>query len=131
MRFLRLVTIMMIFMSGVSFGQTQQPPAPTQDKREPAVTNEKIIDLPILKRGFRPKLTLQKALQFAEAYLAKAKINKSAYFLFEARLIQYGGEHDKKESRWFFWWVNDKGTLGDYIELTVSMDGNVTRHPSM
>ncbi len=46
-------------------------------------------------------------------------------------MIQYGGEKDVKETRWFFWWVNENGATGDYVEVIVSMEGQVSRLPSM
>jgi len=46
-------------------------------------------------------------------------------------MIQYGGEKDAKEPRWFFWWMKEEGTIGDYVEITVSMEGKADRLPSM
>jgi len=89
------------------------------------------VELPLAKRGFRPRLTLQQALKLAEGYIEKEKIEIASYFLLEARMIQYGGEKDVKEPRWFFWWINDNGAMGDYVQITVSMEGQVSRHPSM
>jgi hypothetical protein len=74
---------------------------------------------------------LQQALKLAESYIKKEKVEISSYFLLEARMIQYGGEKDVKEPRWFFWWVNENGTLGEYVQLTVSMGGQVSLHPTL
>jgi hypothetical protein len=87
--------------------------------------------LPIANRSFRPALTLQQALRLAERYIEKEKIKISPYYLSEARMIQYGGDKDVKEPRWYFWWVNENGAMGNYVEITVSMDGKVMRLPSM
>jgi hypothetical protein len=90
-----------------------------------------MADLPLGKRSIRPQLTLQQALKLAESYIEKEKIDISSYFLREARMIQYGEEKDVKDHRWFFWWANENGAIGDYVEITVSMEGKVTRLPSM
>jgi len=95
---------------------------------------QKTVDLPLVSRSSKPKLSLQNALQIAEAYIVKEHIDASSHWLFEAKFILYGAETtaDKdKTPGWFFWWVNDDGSLGDYIEIFVSMDGKVMRLPSM
>jgi len=74
---------------------------------------------------------MERALQIAENYAKREKIDLSHYFLYEAKLISYGSEESKKESRWFFWWVSEDGALGKYVQLTVTMDGKVSIIPSM
>jgi hypothetical protein len=32
---------------------------------------------------------------------------------------------------WHFWWVNETGAMGDYVEIFVAMDGRANRSPSM
>jgi hypothetical protein len=118
-------------VSGLAAAQSKQPPASTQAPQEQPVTDRRIAELPLAKRSFRPRLTLQEALKLAEGYIEKEKVAISSYFLKEARMIQYGGEKDVKEPRWFFWWVNEDGAVGDYVEITVSMEGQVSRLPSM
>ena len=125
-----LLTVLMS-ASGLTVAQSKQPPAATQNPQGPPVTNRQTVELPPAGRSFRPRLTLQQALKLAEGYIEKEKIDISSYFLREARMIQYGGEKDVKEARWFFWWVREGGAVGDYVEITVSMDGQVSRLPSL
>jgi hypothetical protein len=120
-----------ICVSGLTVARSKQSPASTHNPQEQPVTNRQIAELPLAKRSFRPRLTLQQALRLAESYIEKEKIEISPYFLSEARMIQFGGEKDVRESRWFFWWVNENGAMGDYVQITVSMEGQVSRHPSM
>src|SRR5918911_2123833 len=123
-----LAMAMVMLLSTFAFGQSTETNQRTQD---PSVSNRQITDLSLLKRNFRPKLTLQSALKIAEDYIEKAKIDCSHYFLLEAGMIQYGGEKDVKEPRWFFVWVNENGAMGNNIEISVSMNGKVGQHPSM
>ncbi len=129
-RIFSLIAII-ICLSGLTVAQSRQAPASAQNSQEQPVTNRRIVELPLAKRGFRPRLTLQQALKLAEGYIEKEKIEIASYFLLEARMIQYGGEKDVKEPRWFFWWINENGAMGDYVQITVSMEGQVSRHPSM
>ncbi len=129
-RIFSLIAII-ICLSGLTVAQSRQAPASAQNPQEQPVTNRRIVELPLAKRGFRPRLTLQQALKLAEGYIEKEKIEIASYFLLEARMIQYGGEKDVKEPRWFFWWINENGAMGDYVQITVSMEGQVSRHPSM
>ena len=46
-------------------------------------------------------------------------------------MILYGSPGGPKEERWYFWWVNENMADGDYVEITVSMDGTVKRLGSM
>jgi serine/threonine protein kinase len=90
-----------------------------------------VVDLPVPKRGFRPSLTLQNALKLADGYIAKEKIDLSPYYFYEAKYILYGSK-ENRESCWFFWRVNENGTIGDYVEVIVSIKTrNVRRLPSM
>lgn len=61
----------------------------------------------------------------------KKKIDISHYYLLEARHILYGTK-DNQDPSWFFWWVNEKGVIGDYVEIIVSIKtGSVRRLPLM
>lgn len=131
MRRVLSLAAVIICVSGLAAAQSKQPPASTHNPQGPPVTNRRIAELPLARRSFRPRLTLQQALKLAEGYIEKEKVAISSYFLKEARMIQYGGEKDVKEPRWFFWWVNENGAMGDYVEITVSMEGQVSRLPSM
>jgi len=103
---------------------------PEMYSQEPSPSHAVRQDPPLLTRGFKPKITLQAALKLAEGYVKKNKIDISAFYLREVRLIWSGEERDGKEPAWFFWWVHESVT-GNYVEIIVSMDGQVTRVPSM
>ena len=126
----KLLTILFIIsVNTISLAQTNQPSEP---KPEATITQRRILDLPLTKRNFRPKLTLQHALKLAESYAVKKKIDLSRYYLYQAKYILYGGKDDRQEPCWYFWWVNEDGALGNYVEIIVSIDsGNVSQLPSM
>lgn len=127
MRILLAVATVLV-LSTLALGQSNQTNQKTQDT---SLSNQQVNDFSRLKRNFRPKLTLQNALKIAEDYIEQSRADASNYFLVEARMIQYGGEKDVKEFRWFFVWAHESGALGSNIEITVSMDGKVEQHPSM
>ena len=54
----------------------------------------------------------------ARRYIRKEHVDISSYWLFEARYTVYG-----EQPGWYFWWVNDNGANGNYVEIFVSMDG--------
>ncbi len=123
-----LTLLFVMSVNTISLAQTNQQPEP---KPETSVTQRRIVDLPLTKRSFRPKLTLQRALKLAESYTVKEKIDLSPYYLYQAKYILYGSK-DNQEPCWFFWWVNEDGALGNYVEIIVSIEsGNVSRLPSM
>lgn len=127
-----LVTILFtILFNPISLAQTGQQPKP-EPAPAPSITQKQIVDLPLPKRGsYRPSLTLQNALKLADGYIAKERIDISRYYLYEAKYILYGSK-DNQEPSWFFWWVNENGVIGDYVEIVVSIKtGNVRRLPSM
>jgi hypothetical protein len=83
---------------------------------------------------FRPKLSLQEALQKAEKFIATEKIDTSQFWLYRALYILMGESSKpdrEKVPGWHFWWVSDSGGLGNYVEIFVSMDGDCVRMPSM
>ncbi|MBA3804822.1 MAG: hypothetical protein H0X14_03805 [Acidobacteria bacterium] len=123
--------IITVFFNTLVFGQTVQEPAPNPKPQEQSITSRQITDLPLLRRTFRPKITLQKALKIAESYVKKRKINVSSYYLLEARMIRYGSESGVKEPRWFFLWAHEHGVIGNEIQVSVSMNGKAAVHPSM
>ena len=114
-----VVATMITLGSIVACGQASSTPPSTQP--EQSITNRKITELPVPRIGFKPKLTLQQALRIAEKFIKSEKIDLSPYYLFEAKWVLYGTE--TKEPRWYFWWVNDDGAMGHYVEITVSMEG--------
>jgi hypothetical protein len=125
------ILLMVISLSVTLAGQKSKDQAGPQESQDYPISSRKIVELPLSKRGFRPKITLQEAMKLAESYIEKEKIDPSSYYLREARMIQYGDEKKAKEPQWFFWWVHENGQIGNYIEITVSMDGKAARHPSM
>jgi hypothetical protein len=123
-----LVILFVMSANTISLAQTDQQ---SKAKTEASVIRQRIVDLPLSQRNFRPKLTLQRALKLAESYVAKEKIDLSRYYLYQAKYTLYGGK-DKQEPCWFFRWINEDGALGNYVGIIVSIDsGNVSRLPSM
>jgi hypothetical protein len=120
-----------ILFNPILLAQTHQQTSP-EPKPAPSITPKQIVDLSLPKIRFhRPSLTLQQALKIADSYILKEKIDISRYYLYEAKYILYGSE-DNQEPSWFFWWVNENGVMGDYVELIVAIKtGSVRRRPSM
>ena len=116
-----LLFLFLIFLCSAAFGQNK--PA--------EITNRQIIELPLSKRNFKPKLTLQNALKLMENFVGKQKINTSNYYFSSAKMIYYPTGKDKKEPVWFFEWMNERGAIGDYIHIFVSMDGKVWQMPTI
>ena len=117
----------------LSFSQSAQEPNAKPKSEESLPTQRQIVDLPLPKRGFRPKLTLQHALRIAEHYVMIEKIDLSSYYLLEAKFFLYGG--NVKDPRWSFVWLSSgrasKMLYGVDFKLTVNMDGKVNIIPSM
>ena len=123
-----LTVVFVMSLSTISLAQINQQPEP---KHEASVTQQRAVELLLQKRSFKPKLTLQRALRLAESYIAKEKIDLSPYYLYQAKYISYGST-DTQEACWYFWWVNEDGAAGNYVEIIVSIEtGNVTRLASM
>lgn len=131
MRKVSLSVAVMTCLTVVAFAQSNRAPVQGGGPQRRATVGERTADLPAANRVFKPRVTLQEALRIAEDHIEKEKINIAPYFLLEARMIQHGGEKDKREPRWFFLWVNENGAIGDRVEITVSMEGKAARHPSM
>jgi hypothetical protein len=126
-----LVTILFsLLFSPILLAQTIQQPKP-EPTLTPSITPSQIV-VPLPKRGsYRPRLTLQNALKIADHYILKKKIDTSHYYLIEAKYILYGSKGNQDPS-WFFGWVNENGTIGDYVNIVVSINtGSVLRLPSM
>ena len=123
-----LTVLFIMSLSAISAPQADQQFEPKSQK---SVTHQQIVELPISKQSFRPKITLQRALKMAESYVEKERIDISSYHLYEAKYIMYGSK-DNQEPCWFFWWVHENGAAGNYVEIIVSIEtGNVRRLPSM
>ena len=83
-------------------------------------------------RSFKPKLPLQAGLKIAEDYVRKNHIEITNYWLYQAKYIVYGKKDKDPQTRaWFFWWVNNREALGNYVTIVVFMDGQAQRTPSM
>lgn len=126
-----LVLLSLIGLSIIIFGQKAKDRASGQNSSNRSSFGTRIGELSLASPEFKPKVSLQEALKHAESFIEKEKIDTSSYYLLEARMIQYGGEKDVKELRWFFRWAHENGAVGNYIEISVSMDGKIERHPSM
>ncbi len=126
-----LTILLVIFLNSILFAQTNQQPNSKPTEKELSVEQRQIVNLPVAKRKFRPKLSLQRALKLAENYIAKEKIDISSFYLYQAKYIMYGSKENQQPS-WFFWWVNEDGALGNYVEIVVSIETrSVGRLPSM
>ncbi len=126
-----LTVLLVIFLNSILFAQTNQQSNSKPTENELSVEQRQIVNLPVAKRKSRPKLSLQRALKLAENYIAKEKIDISSFYLYQAKYIMYGSKENQQPS-WFFWWVNEDGALGNYVEIVVSIEtGSVGRLPSM
>jgi hypothetical protein len=106
-----------LFCASFAFGQNKP------DKSPDKTTNKQASKFPQFD-GLKPRVEMQQALKKAEKFIKKEKINTKDYYLAKANLIQYGAVKDKAIV-WYFRWVNADGTVGDYIEIAVFMDGSV------
>lgn len=126
-----LTILFITSLSTASSAQVSRHSKPEPKDQGRSVSERQIIDLPLAKRSSKPKLTMQGALKLAESYIATEKIDTSRYYLLEAKYILHGSK-DNQEPSWFFWWVNENGAMGDYVEIVVSIKtGDVKRLPSM
>ena len=127
------MVILLFFLLSCHIAFGQSPQAPIHDGQT-SDSGKTTTDLPLERLNFRPKLSLQNALKIAEGYIAKVPIDISSYWLYEVRFILYGDATTADKDKipgWFFWWHNDDGIIGKYIEIFVSMDGKAMRLPSM
>ncbi len=123
-----------VVLVAVLFGFQNMGRSTEKKPVSPLVTAQKTVDLPLGSRSSKPKLSLQNALKIAKAYIVKEHMDASSYWLYQGEFILYGDKAtaDKdKTPGWYFWWVNESGALGDYIEIFVSMDGKAMRLPTM
>jgi hypothetical protein len=108
-----------LLVSSVCVAQTGQSTKP-ESTATPSITKQQILELP-RRSSYRPRLTLQKALMLADAYIANEKIDISHYYLLEAKYILYG-DKDRKDPSWYFWWVHEDQAAGHYVEIVVSIN---------
>jgi len=127
-----LLTISLIIsLNSVLFAQTNQQSNSEPTDKELSVEQSHIVNLPITRRKFRPKISLQRALKLAESYIEKEKIDISSFYLYQAKFIMYGSK-DNQQPAWHLWWVSEDGALGNYVEILVMINtGSVSRLPSM
>ena len=111
--------LLIILCSSFIFGQADKS------------SEQKIVELSLSRPKYKPKLPLQKAMKLMEEFILKNKIDTSKYWFSSAKMIQYGGENEKKQPVWFFEWMNESGALGDYLHIIVSMDGAVWQMPTL
>lgn len=116
--------IFILFCSSITFGQEK-----TGEKADKSA--QKILELPVVRLNIRPKMTLRGAMKLMDDFIEKNKIDTSKYWFSSVRMIQYGGENEKKQPVWFFEWMNEGGMLGDYLHILVSMDGAIWQMPTM
>jgi LAS superfamily LD-carboxypeptidase LdcB len=127
-----LTSLLIIFLNGILFAQTNQPSDSKQTKQEPLFKQSQTSELqdqillPNNKKKFRPKLTLQRALQLAENYIEKEKIDISSFYLYQAKFIMFGGK-EQNQPAWHFWWLNEKAGVGNYVQLVVLIDTGTVR----
>lgn len=114
--------IFLIFLFS-SIGSAQKSPSDN-------ITDKQITDLSQVKINLRPKVSMQKAFEIMENYVKVQKIDTSGYFLHQVKLIQYGSENNKRPV-WHFGWMNESGSLGNYIEIIVEMNETAWQSPSM
>ena len=115
-----LLCILAIFLCSAAAFSQNKPDKPT---------DKQTLKFPQFK-GSKPRIELQKALKIMEKFIKKAKIDTSNYYLSKVNLIPYG-EAKNEQIVWYFRWVKTDGTVGDYIEIAVFMDGSVRRLPPM
>lgn len=130
-----ITSLLIIILNSALLAQTNQISDSKRTKQEfslrqtPEIRDQ--ILFPNNKKKFRPKLTLQRALQLAENYIEKEKIDISSFYLYQAKFIMFGGE-EQKQPAWHFWWLNEKTAVGDYVQLVVLINtGSVQKIPSM
>lgn len=126
------VYLLCLFIASPLMAQSLSSSSP--ELQSTTVTGQQIVDLPLPKDRFRPRLTLQSGLKIAEDYIKKNRIEITSYYLLEARFILYGDPNlpdNKKTPAWFYWWLRNNESQGDYVEIVVFMDGKAMRIPSM
>ena len=101
-------------------------PTIAQDTEKKSDQVKPIVNLPLPKFRFqKPKLLLQDALIKAEDFIKINKIKIDEFYLHEAKFIMFGSEKEKKQPGWHFWWVHQDGAMGNYVNIFVSMEGQV------
>jgi hypothetical protein len=117
MRILLIVSTTLA-LNTIAYGQS------SESRLERTITREQILALP--RRNAVPRLTLQRALKIAEAYVKKERLGISSRYLFEARWVSY--DTVPETGAWEFWWVSTRYGSDD-VRVAVSLDGKPKRLP--
>lgn len=131
-----LTILLIILLNSILIAQSKQPSSSKLTKQDPSLEQKseaqnQIVSLPVGKRKFRPKISLQRALKLAESYIEKENIDISSFYLYQAKFIMYGNKDNRKPA-WHLWWLNEDAALGNYVEILVLIDtGSVSRLTSM
>ncbi|HEV2991479.1 MAG TPA: hypothetical protein VG759_23795 [Candidatus Angelobacter sp.] len=128
------VLLTIILLSSLCLKSDSQSRPTVSEIKERRAKVRPILDLAIANGAFRPKLSMQGALKVAENYIDKQHIDISTYWLYRVIYILSGDEKTPDKDKipgWHFWWVSETGTLGDDVEIFVTMDGKASRVPSM
>ncbi len=103
-----------------------------QDTEKKSDSKTPIVILPLPEMRFhKPKLLLQDALIKAEDFIKVNKIKIDEFYLHEAKFIMFGSEKETKQPGWHFWWVHQDRAMGNYVNIFVSMEGQVIRLTSL
>ena len=101
-------------------------PVIAQDTEKKSDQEKSIVSLSLPKIRFqKPKLLLQDALIKAEDFIKTNKIKIDEFYLHEAKFIMFGSEKETKQPGWHFWWVHQDRAMGNYVNIFVSMEGQV------
>lgn len=122
-----LCFIFILLFSSITFSQNIQAEA---EKKTKELDEQSIARMSRIKLKVKTKIPLAEAIKLMEKYIAKEKIDTSKYYLWRVELTQASWVNGKN-TVWSFWWLNERGGVGDYIFIMVSMDKNVWRVPSM
>ena len=107
-------------------------PVLAQDTEKKSDQEKPIVNLQLPKFRFqKPKLLMQDALIKAEDFIKINKIKIDEFYLYEAKFIMFGSEKENKQPGWHFWWVHQDRAMGNYVNLFVSMEGQVMRLTSL
>lgn len=131
---MRKASILLVAFLLISPSIKLRPQSVASDRQENAVKDRQVQGPSPTHPTFRPKLSLQDALQIAQTYIDKEHIDISSYWLYRAMFILYGDSKTPDKDKlpcWHFWWVTNSGDMGDYVEILVAMDGKAWRIPSM
>lgn len=122
-----LASVALLLTGAASLGQEPKPKSETQD--------QSIVDkLPSsIPQSFPvPKINLQRALKFAEAYLKKQRVKLSHLHLIQAEFTFAGAEKNPPPC-WRFRWRRQESanSPGSDRDIYVFMDGRVWNPPRL